>query len=213
MDDLAPYVIEPARSGRSRCKTCRRPIKKDSLRLGVRIEGPFGPGYLWHHINCAAKRQMDRLEEAYSMTCWEPGVEVPPLDSLRHLVVKAEEQRKKRQSVPYAEKAPTGRSLCKRCGEAIEKGGVRVVLLRRVEFYGQVRHGTVNVHPRCVAAELAGEDSAVETDGFADALRSHTETLEPHEIDAVLAEIGPLPVPVAQAAEEKGPDPVPEGEA
>ena len=60
-ETLAPYRIEPARSGRSKCKACRRAIPKDALRFGFLIEGPFGPGYLWHHMNCAARRHMDKL--------------------------------------------------------------------------------------------------------------------------------------------------------
>ena len=39
-EQLADYVIEGARSGRSRCKTCRRTIAKDALRIGVLIDGP-----------------------------------------------------------------------------------------------------------------------------------------------------------------------------
>ena len=32
-ESLPPYVIEGARSSRSKCKTCRRKIDKDVLRL------------------------------------------------------------------------------------------------------------------------------------------------------------------------------------
>ena len=39
-------------------------IPKDALRFGFLIVGPFGPGYLWHHMNCAARRHLGRLEEA-----------------------------------------------------------------------------------------------------------------------------------------------------
>ena len=57
---LAAYVIEGARSSRSRCKSCRRKIDKGVLRIGVLIEGPYGTGYLWHHLRCAARRQFER---------------------------------------------------------------------------------------------------------------------------------------------------------
>ena len=64
--ELPPYKIESARSSRSRCRTCRRKIDKDKLRLGILLEGPYGTGYLWHHLTCAAKRRADDVEAAYA---------------------------------------------------------------------------------------------------------------------------------------------------
>lgn len=190
---LAPYLIEPARSSRSKCKTCRRPISKDSLRLGVRIDGPFGPGYLWHHINCAARRQMERLEEAYRLQCWDQGVTPPSMDDLRKLVEKADRKKREQKSVPYTESAPSGRSHCKRCGQLIRKGDQRVALLRKVEFYGQVRHGPVLVHPECVLAEIGTDDSATDASTMAADLRANSLGVSPEDIEAVIARIGALP--------------------
>ena len=50
--ELAPYVLESARSSRSKCRTCRRKIEKGKLRLGILlgigelIEVPGGPNDL-----------------------------------------------------------------------------------------------------------------------------------------------------------------------
>jgi hypothetical protein len=41
---LPPYIIEGARSGRSRCKTCRRNISKGGLRLGILWRALTAPG-------------------------------------------------------------------------------------------------------------------------------------------------------------------------
>jgi len=71
-----PYVIEGARSSRARCKTCRKKIAKGGLRLGVLVVGPFGPGYMWHHLNCAAGRLYEKLEEAYRLEAWREAT--PP---------------------------------------------------------------------------------------------------------------------------------------
>ncbi len=191
--DLPPYVIEPARSGRSKCKTCRRKIQKDHLRVGILIVGPFGPGYLWHHINCAARRHLDRLEEAYSLQAWADGLEVPPLEKLRALAEKAEEVRREKKTAPHTEPAPTGRAKCKHCGEAIEKGSYRVILLRGVEFGGQVRSGPINVHPKCVVQELMAEDCTTEPEGFEEALRANSTGIPSEELEKVLGEIGTIP--------------------
>ena len=76
-EEMAPYVIEGARSSRSRCKTCRRTIDKGALRIGMLIEGPYGTGYLWHHLRCAARRQFDRVAEAYEAEAWKEAKEAP----------------------------------------------------------------------------------------------------------------------------------------
>jgi ribosomal protein L37AE/L43A len=189
-ESLAPYRIEPARSARSKCKACRRAIPKGALRFGFLIEGPFGPGYLWHHMNCAARRHLDKLEEAYARRCWEDGVRAPSLETLRAKAEHADRARKERKNAPYVERAPTGRAACKQCGESIAKDSFRVVMLRSVEFGGQVRRGPVNVHPGCVAAEMQREDCAIEPDGFEVALRANSEGIDTGDLDRVLDEIG-----------------------
>ncbi len=62
--ELPTHVIEPARSSRSKCKACRRAIDKGVLRIGILISGPFGDGYLGHHLACAARRRLEDVEEA-----------------------------------------------------------------------------------------------------------------------------------------------------
>jgi len=191
-EELPAFKIEPARSSRSSCKACRRKIAKDSLRLGVLIEGPFGAGYLWFHINCAAKRRPEDLEQAYALEAWPAGCEVPDIESLRQLADKAAQEKQTRKEPPYGEVAPSGRSKCKQCGEPIEKDSVRVVLLREVRFYNQVRSGPINIHPGCVQAALDAEDNATELEDFEARFRRQTEGLEPARVDATLAEIGPV---------------------
>lgn len=197
LEQLPPYVMEGARSSRSKCKTCRRTIERGTLRLGILIEGPFGTGYLWHHVTCAARRQFEKIEEAYELEAWkeakEPPAKVPPLEELRKLQEEAEKKREERRDPPYVEVAPSGRSKCKHCGETIEKDSLRVVLGREVAFGRQVRTTPINVHPRCVAAELFAEDCGTEGDGFADALRANARDISAAQIEEVLAEVGELP--------------------
>ena len=190
------YIIEDARSSRSKCKTCGRAIALGTLRVGMRIEGPYGTGYMWHHLRCAARRQLDRVEEAYAEEAWRfaknPPGKVPSLDELRNLQAEADQRRKERQALPYAEHAPSGRSACQHCHEPIDKGSIRVVLGRETTFGRQVRTRPINVHPSCVAAELMAEDCGTEISNFADALRAHSK-IETAEVEAVLSQIGDLP--------------------
>jgi hypothetical protein len=190
--ELAQYMIEAARSSRSRCRTCRRKIDKDKLRIGILLEGPYGTGYLWHHLTCAAKRRADDVEAAYAAQAWAEGVEVPPLDELKALREKAEEAKKNKKEAPYVEHDPSGRAKCKNCSETIEKGALRVALLREVVFGQQVRGTPINVHTRCVAAELRAEDCMTELDGFEDALRANSRDIAPEDVVQALGEIGDL---------------------
>ncbi len=191
---LPPYVIEGARSGRSRCKTCRRAIAKESVRIGVLITGPFGEGYLWHHLTCLARSRFAQVETAYAEQAWEHAkVEVkglPTLASLAKLEAKAQRQREEKRELPYLELAPSSRSRCKQCGEAIAEGAPRVVLGRTVTLGRQTRTAEVKVHPACVAAELERDDSAAEAAGFAAALRANSAGIDERTLDDACAAVG-----------------------
>lgn len=190
--ELPPHVIEAARSGRSRCKACRRTIAKGAPRIGFLIEGPFGTGYLWHHLTCAARKMFDRVAEAYADEAWRHGKEkpakLPSLETLRRESERAVERRSRRRSVPYVELAPSGRSRCKQCGGPIEQGAPRVVLGREVRFGSQVRTAPVKVHPGCVAEELQHPECAVEAENLEPSLRANSD-VEPAVLERVLDEI------------------------
>jgi len=190
-EELPQHRIEKAKSSRAKCRTCRRKIDKDVLRLGVLLVGPFGTGYLWHHLNCAAKRLFSDVEEAYATESWDEGLKVPPLEKLRELREKAEATQKEKKTPPYAERAPTGRAKCKHCEGAMEKDSWRVVLGRSVEFGQQTRTSPINVHPACVAEELQAEDCSTEHDGFVEALTANS-ALADEELAELLAAIGEL---------------------
>lgn len=193
---LPTYIIEGARSSRSRCKTCRRKIDKGGLRIGMLIEGPYGTGYLWHHLRCAARRRFEQVQEAYEAEAWkeakEPPKKLPSIDELRKHMEELVERREKRREIPYAEFDPSGRAKCKHCGEPLEKGSLRIVLGRDVEFGGQVRTGPVHIHPRCVGAELQEEHCATEVDGFPEALRANSSDIPTDKLEKVLVAIGDL---------------------
>jgi hypothetical protein len=190
-EQLAPYLIERARSSRSKCKTCKKPIDKGLVRLGVLIEGPFGTGYIWHHLECAARKQFASVEEAYAGDYTAEGVELPPIEGLRKLAEEAEKEKKEKQAVPFVERASSGRSKCAQCGEPIAENAFRVSVLRTVEFYGQVRAGPIKVHAECVRTALEQENSATDVEGFEDALRANSR-ISAADLAAALEAIGDL---------------------
>ena len=195
-----PYMIEGARSSRSKCKTCRKPILKDTLRLGILVEGPFGTGYMWHHIKCAGKAQYEKVEEAYQLKAWEhakePPMDLPDLESLKALKQEADSKKKDKKVIPYAEHDPSGRAKCKHSGETIPKGALRVALGQEVEFGGQTRYSAYLVLPAQVAEALLSEDVVagreVEPFELMKHLRENSKSLSEEELATLEAEIGPL---------------------
>ena len=192
-EELAPFVIEGARSSRSKCKTCRRKIDKEVLRLGILLEGPYGTGYLWHHLKCAAKRRFEDVEDAYAAEAWKEAkvvpAEIPSLDELAKLREVADQKKKERKEIPWAELSPSGRSKCVACGEPIPEGSVRVNLGRMVEFGNQVRTNPVKVHPACVAHQLGEADCDTEGQTLAQDLRANSAGLDAALLDEALAQL------------------------
>ncbi len=194
------YMIEGARSSRSKCKTCRKAIDKGTLRLGILVEGPFGTGYMWHHLRCAARSQFAKVEEAYEIEAWQFAKEepegIPDLEELRKLKEEADTKKKERKVIPYAEHAPSGRAKCKASGETIPKGALRVALGQEVEFGGQVRVSAFLVLPNRVAEALAQPDIVagreVEPFELMDHLRENSKSLSEEDFATLEAEIGDL---------------------
>jgi hypothetical protein len=50
--DCPNYVIEKAKSSRAECKRCDEKIMKDSVRVGIILEGDWGLFTRWQHLEC-----------------------------------------------------------------------------------------------------------------------------------------------------------------
>jgi poly [ADP-ribose] polymerase len=148
------HIIEPAKSGRAKCRSCKKTIEKDSLRLGEEIIDQFGSGgttHVWHHVECAAEKKPDQLRAAMA----EYDGEIPDRAKLEK---KLSESAKKLPPgmFPYAEKAPTGRSKCMACEESIDKDTLRVAIEREVDTGTFKTKGAGYLHPMC-AADFTGD--------------------------------------------------------
>src|SRR6185503_7924367 len=124
-------TIEAAKTGRARCRSCRQPIEKGTLRFGEEQPSAFAEGmqWVWYHLACAAKKKPVQVRAALDAFTGE----VPNRAELDALMAEGD---KTATVFPHAERAPTGRSKCQQCHEPIEKGALRVAVEREVEAGG-----------------------------------------------------------------------------
>jgi hypothetical protein len=143
------HVIEPATSGRARCRGCGRKIDKEQLRFGERQPNAFGDGEmtLWFHLLCAAYKRP------------EPFLEVldDSIEGAENLRAAAELglARRRLPRVDGAELAPTGRARCRSCRELIAKDTWRLPLV----FFEEYRFQPSGfIHAACAEAYLGTTD-------------------------------------------------------
>lgn len=182
------HTIEEAKSGRAGCRTCRKPIAKGELRFGEETENAFGDAgemtYRWHHLNCAAESQTDKLRETL------PGFEalVSPERKAELEKIMAEADAKKPPPYPHADKAPTGRASCQGCHEKIAKGELRVAFEREIERGMAMQKGAGYLHPKCAAAYME-ENQQLGHEALTEAIRKNTRDLTEAELDQLFAEV------------------------
>jgi poly [ADP-ribose] polymerase len=148
-------MIEVAKTGRSRCRVCREPIAKGALRFGEEQPSAFSDGlqWVWHHLECAARKKPVPVRTALAAFQGD----VPNRTELEAALAAADES----PSVfPYAERAPTGRSKCLQCREAIEKGALRIATERELELGMSTRPGVGYLHVACAREHLQRDDLA-----------------------------------------------------
>ncbi len=119
-----PHVIEPAASGRAKCRGCERKIAKGELRFGERQPNAFGEGEmtLWFHVLCAAYKRPEPFLEALRNESLEDA----------DVLASAAEFGVAHRRVPRvngAERAPSGRARCRSCKKLIERGTWRISLV------------------------------------------------------------------------------------
>lgn len=182
------HTIEEAKSGRAGCRTCRKPIAKGELRFGEETENAFGDAgdmsYRWHHLNCAAGSQSDKLRETLpNFTALVSDERKAELEKLM-----AEADAKKPPPYPHADKAPTGRAGCQGCQEKIAKGELRVAFERDIERGMSTQKGAGYLHPKCAAAYME-EHMQTNHEALTEAIRKNTRDLSPAELETLFAEV------------------------
>jgi len=121
-----PHTIEPATSGRAKCRGCGQAIAKEELRFGERLPNPFAEDSemtLWFHIPCAAYKRPESLQEVLFEA---DGVE--DLESLEAVIAAGLEHRRLPR-INGLQRAPSGRAKCRCCHEMIAKDDWRIPLV------------------------------------------------------------------------------------
>jgi hypothetical protein len=174
-----PDRLEPAASGRARCRACGAAIAKGELRFGEVLAAGYGEdggtSVFWFHLRCAAHRRPDKL--AVLLREHPDAGNVPDRE---RLLAEADEgvAHPRLARVAGAERASSGRARCRQCTELIPEGGWRI----RLSSFGET--GFFDplgfVHAGCAVAYL-------ETDlALGERLRQASPELDA----AALAELG-----------------------
>lgn len=120
------HVIEPAASGRAKCRGCGQKLPKDEWRFGERFPNPFGEGLAthWYHPACAAYKRPEPFLEALEPVRAALG-DVGDLEREAKLGI----DHRRVPRVDGAGRAPTGRARCRSCREQIPKEAWRIGLV------------------------------------------------------------------------------------
>lgn len=119
------HVLEPATSGRARCRGCARLIERGELRFGERLPNAYGAGEstLWFHPACAAYKRPQPLLEVLAS-----GLEVPDRSALESAANQGVTHRRLPR-IDRAEVSPSARASCRSCRQPIVRGDWRIRLV------------------------------------------------------------------------------------
>jgi hypothetical protein len=138
-----PHTIEPAPSGRAKCRGCGEKIAAQELRFGESLPNPFADGETkhWFHLECGSFKRPEPFLEALDAAA-------TTVEERERLAEQARQgiAHRRLPRIDGAERSPTGRAQCRSCQKAIEKDAWRV----RLVFYeeGLFAPGGF-IHARC----------------------------------------------------------------
>ena len=158
------HVIEPASTGRAKCRGCGERIAAGELRFGESLPNPFADGETthWFHPECAAFKRPEPFLET---------LEARPesLQDSERLMAAAKEgiAHRRLPRVSGAERAPSGRAQCRSCHATIEKDAWRISLV----FYEEGRFAPAGyIHVPCAQAYFETTDIIPRLKRFSPAL-------------------------------------------
>ena len=145
-----PHTIEPAASGRSKCRGCGQLIAKGELRFGERLPNPFADGDMtvWLHLTCAAFKRPESLAEVIEDAPPEQQQALSP-------VISHTTEHHRLQRINGIERSPSARARCRHCREPIAKDDWRIPL---AFFEEGMFNASGNVHLTCSMAYFETTD-------------------------------------------------------
>lgn len=147
-----PDSIQPAPTGRAKCRGCGKTIAKGELRFGEVGPNSYGEGEAvsWFHLSCAALMRPEKLAPVLESS----GDELPERDWLAQTVqVGVAHERLPR--LVRAERASSGRAHCRSCRELIAKGEWRLAL----QMFEEGRPNPIGtIHAQCAEAYFGTAD-------------------------------------------------------
>ena len=180
-------VIEEAKSGRAACRTCKKPIAKGELRLGVELQNAVQRyARACSGITCPAPHRSCRPSSRQSLDAFSGNV--PNRGELDQMMSDSlKKGHAKPGGFPYVDRAPTGRAKCMQCEEPIAKDSFRVAVEREIDTGTMVTRGAGYLHPKCVDENL--ENTGGSKADLMSGIRSNSR-LPSNDLEAVIAEIG-----------------------
>jgi hypothetical protein len=149
---MMSHLLEPASTGRSKCRGCAQPIQRGELRFGERLPNPFAEGEmtLWFHPACAAYKRPEPLLQTLAETLQS----VPDRESLER-AARSSLAHRRLPRIDGAERAPSAQAKCRSCREPIVRGSWRI----RLVFYDEGRFAPGGfVHLDCRQAYFETDD-------------------------------------------------------
>jgi hypothetical protein len=172
------HTIEPAASGRARCRGCGERIAKGELRLGARLPNPFVDGELtlWFHLVCGAYKRPQAYLDAAAETRED-------IDDSEWLEAEAKRglEHERLHRLNGAERAPTKRARCRSCRDPIDKGAWRISLVFYDEEEGRFEPAGF-IHPKC-SKEYFGTNDVIAR------LQHFSPDLGPNDVEELRAEL------------------------
>jgi hypothetical protein len=151
------HIIEPAASGRAKCRGCKQAISKGELRFGEQLPNPFADGdmTIWFHLPCAAFRRPESLNEVLdeNMDVLESdkSIQVPMLRN----AIDAGLNYHRLERIAGVQRSPSGRARCRSCREPIPKDAFRITL----EFFEEGMFNPAGyIHASCAGTYFETTD-------------------------------------------------------
>ena len=148
---VVPDSIQPAPTGRAKCRGCGNAIGKGELRFGETGPNSYGEGEAtsWFHLLCGAAMRSERF-----LPVLEATSDAPERDSLLQ-IAREGVAHPRLQRLTWVERASSGRATCRSCRELIAKGDWRFAL----QMFEEGRPNSIGtIHVICAEAYFDTRD-------------------------------------------------------